>query len=79
MWWKLAALALLEAALIGLLFVPVQTHTIKYLTPVATQGHAGEILWQTVTGLAAPLAVVAILATPIWLAYRLVTKQKNSN
>lgn len=81
MWWKLTGLGLLELALIALLFVPTpfKMHATIYTTPEAAHAHIAEIIWQAALGIGLIVAVLIVLSAPLWLAYRVVKRDRNSN
>ena len=79
MWWKLTGLALIEAAAIAILFVPIKTHGVLYTTPEATRGHSLEIIIQAVVALGSVALLLCALVLPIWLAYRIIRRRQNSN
>ncbi|HWU24976.1 MAG TPA: hypothetical protein VN154_01115 [Rhizomicrobium sp.] len=70
MWWKLAALAALEVALIAALVWCASTYSVP-TKPVT----GGEALWVTIIGRAA-LVLVAFIP---WLAYRVIRRARISN
>jgi hypothetical protein len=73
MWWKLTGLGLIEAALIVVLFSPVKTHVVRLDMPPGADSHALETFSTYVMPMLAVgtfALVAAILALPIWLAYR---------
>jgi hypothetical protein len=78
-WWKLAFLGLVEAALLALMFVPFKSHAILYNTPAAARGHGTDIAWQAAIALGGVAAVLTAFVIPIWLAYRVVRSHRNSN
>jgi hypothetical protein len=69
-WWKLTGLGFIEAALIAVLFWPIQTHAVKYDTAEAARGHGWDIATQAVFGLGGPVLLIAAIFIPIWMAYR---------
>lgn len=79
MWWKLTGLALIEAAAIALLFVPIKTHAVLYTTPEAARGQSGEIIMQAVIGIGGMMLLICALVLPLWLAYRIVRQRRISN
>jgi len=81
MWWKLVGLGLLEAVLITLLVVPTpfKMQMTFYTTPEAAHAHAAEIYWQLALALGGLVLSILVLGTPIWLAYRVVKRARNSN
>jgi hypothetical protein len=82
MWWKLTGLALIEAALIALLFMPIQTHAVKLdmpaNAPVASAATYALDAVAIIIPLLALLLFIAILGTPLWLAWRIVKKHRAS-
>ena len=69
-------LGAIEAAVIIALLLPIKTHAVRYEmgTPVPTS----MIIWQTAIGLGG-LALILAALIPLWLAYRIIRKHKNSN
>ena len=79
MWWKLVGLGLIETAVVLVLFVPIKTHAVRYDTAEAARGHIIEIFGQSAVAIGGLVLMVAALVIPIWLAFRIVRRPKNSN
>jgi hypothetical protein len=79
MWWKLAGLGLIEAALLLLLTLPIQTHAVMYDTAELARGHETEIFGQTAIAIGGLVTMIIAIGTPIWLAYRVIRRAGPSN
>jgi heme/copper-type cytochrome/quinol oxidase subunit 2 len=82
MWWKLAGVWLTAAVIFGLLLLPVRTHAVKLDMPAGTSAATVEHIANTAlaaSSVAAAVIVLAMLAVPVWLSWRIVRKHKKAN
>jgi hypothetical protein len=73
LWWKLAGLGAIEAAVIVVLFLPLQTHAVRYDVPPPTS----VVVWGAVQLLALVVVLLVAVITPLWLAHRVIRKHRN--
>lgn len=81
---KIAGLAILEIALISLLFVPIQTHAVLVNVPrdASHQATSQSAEWFPVIAVIAAttlafIILLAVLITPIWLAVRIIRRERS--
>ena len=77
--WKLAGVWLTTALIFLVLFLPVKTHTVTLDMPESMNAAAVDQSAHIFTIVVTAIVILVLLATPVWISWRVVRNHRNSN